>query len=157
MSDTPLSSYLRMLREKNNFTQDDIAKVLGTSRANYSHYENARITPSNDSLCKLADFYNIPLTKFVRLAGSSFGADNTDLTSFIRSTKDEGYDNATDKYFNEFLSECGGMRMDELAKWLSLDDRELVYYYHHLSNRDKRIVIYMLKLMLLNKDINSKR
>lgn len=33
---------LRIIRKKNQLTQEDVAKVLNTSTSGYSHYENAR-------------------------------------------------------------------------------------------------------------------
>jgi transcriptional regulator with XRE-family HTH domain len=48
---------LKYLRGKK--TQEDIAKYLGISRARYSHYENGRSEPDNETLKKLADFFNV--------------------------------------------------------------------------------------------------
>ncbi len=51
-----LGSRLKKLR--GNRTQDDIAKLLGISRARYSHYENERSEPDTETLQKLADIFN---------------------------------------------------------------------------------------------------
>lgn len=154
MSGTPLSNYLRMLREQNGYTQDHVAKFLGVSRANYSHYENDRITPSSDSLCKLADLYDVPLTKLVRLAGSGYEVpDDTDYSHY-ESILEEG--GVYDKYYNDFLKECANIMPNEIGKWLSLEDRELVYYFHNISERDKRLITYMIKAMLADKEKSGK-
>ncbi len=153
MSDSPLSSYLRMLREKGGYTQDDIAKVVGVSRANYSHYENARIMPSNDCLCKIADFYHVSLSKLIRLSGTNYVVDDADdmkdsdeSAGFFAATKSDSYE----KIYNDFLKECADMRPEDLAKWLSIEDRELVYNFHKLSSREKRLITYLIKLMLVS-------
>ena len=153
MSGTPLSSYLRMLREKNDYTQSQLAKVMGVSRANYSHYENARITPSNDGLCKLADFYNVPLSKLVRLAGSNYESEDTKELLKTDSTVNDG---SYDRFYNDFLKECAEMSTEEISKWLSIDDRELIYYYHKISERDRRLIFYLIRIMLLNKGKSRK-
>jgi transcriptional regulator with XRE-family HTH domain len=49
----------RLKKLRGNMTQEDIAKFLGISRARYSHYENGRSEPDNETLKKLADFFNV--------------------------------------------------------------------------------------------------
>lgn len=52
-----LSKKLRMLR--GNRRQEDVAKEIGVSRATYGHYEIGRTEPDNETLKKLADYYNV--------------------------------------------------------------------------------------------------
>lgn len=52
-----LSARLRYLRKEKKLTQQQVAKVLGISRARYSHYENEVAEPSNEMLFKIADYY----------------------------------------------------------------------------------------------------
>jgi transcriptional regulator with XRE-family HTH domain len=52
-----LGDRLKSLRGKK--TQEDVAKIIGISRARYSHYENGRSEPDTDTLQKLADFYGV--------------------------------------------------------------------------------------------------
>lgn len=54
-----LGENLKKLRGKK--TQDDIAKILGISRARYSHYENNIREPDCETLIKLADLYSVTL------------------------------------------------------------------------------------------------
>ncbi len=50
---------IRDLREDRDLTQTEISKLLNISQVAYSYYElNKRSIPL-DSLCKLADFYNV--------------------------------------------------------------------------------------------------
>ncbi len=49
---------LRDLREDNDLTQTDIAKILGMSQTGYSKYETGENDIPTAILIKLADYYN---------------------------------------------------------------------------------------------------
>lgn len=49
---------LRDLREDNDLTQTDIAKILGMSQTGYSKYETGENDIPTTILIKLADYYN---------------------------------------------------------------------------------------------------
>ena len=49
---------LRDLREDKDFTQTDIAKILGMSQTGYSKYETGENDIPTQILIKLADFYD---------------------------------------------------------------------------------------------------
>ena len=49
--------YLKILREDNDLTQDEIAKILNITRQQYSLYETRTRTIPIDLLDKLADLY----------------------------------------------------------------------------------------------------
>lgn len=48
---------IRDLREKQNLTQTDVAKILGMSQTGYSKYETGENDIPTAILIKLADFY----------------------------------------------------------------------------------------------------
>ncbi len=50
---------LRSLREKTNKTQEETAKALGIKRSAYSHFENNRNNPDNETLVKMANYFNV--------------------------------------------------------------------------------------------------
>ena len=52
-----LGERLKSLRGKR--TQEEVARILGLSRARYSHYENNRVEQDTEILNKLADFYKV--------------------------------------------------------------------------------------------------
>ncbi|MGG0885855.1 helix-turn-helix transcriptional regulator [Brevibacillus parabrevis] len=52
---TTLGDRLKSLRKRFKFTQAEMAEKLGMGRANYSHIENNRVTPSSADLEKIAD------------------------------------------------------------------------------------------------------
>lgn len=49
----------RLRENRGKRTQEEIAKMLGISRARYSHYENEHVQPDNDMLQKMADLYDV--------------------------------------------------------------------------------------------------
>lgn len=54
-----MKTRIRDLREDRDLTQSQISKLLNISQVAYSYYElNKRSIPL-DSLCKLADYYNV--------------------------------------------------------------------------------------------------
>lgn len=136
MIDTPLASYLRMIREQKNLTQNDLANVLGIKRAGYSHYEIGKNVPPVDKLRILADFYKIPLEKFVRLTGDEFV-----------DSQEEGGESSSQELYSSYIKECADLNLRKLWNWMSLTDRELVFYFHQLSDRDKKILMEMAKMM----------
>ncbi len=53
------SDRLRSLREKKGISQTEAAKRLGMARTTYSNYEAGNREPDNESLKKLAEFYEV--------------------------------------------------------------------------------------------------
>lgn len=149
MSDTPLSQYLRLLRSNHEYKQDDIAKYLGITRATYSHYENARLIPPTDSLYKLSAFYKVSLSKLVKLAIMSSNNGKTTERAAEYITNDEEIEAQFDHLYNSFLKECADMTPEKLNTWSSIEDREIIYYYHHLKGQSKRLLNYVLRVMCL--------
>lgn len=59
---------IRDLREDNDLTQKDLAKLLGCTQQTYSRYETGEITIDINSLIKLAKFYKTSLDYLVGLS-----------------------------------------------------------------------------------------
>jgi transcriptional regulator with XRE-family HTH domain len=51
---------LKLLRERNNYSQAGLASYLGISRQTYIRYEKGEIVPSLDIISRLCKFYRIP-------------------------------------------------------------------------------------------------
>ena len=49
---------LKKFRQDNNWTQDELAKKINTSRSNIANYENDKNMPSVDILEKLSKLFN---------------------------------------------------------------------------------------------------
>ena len=56
---------LKIIRNQNKLTQQQIADVLGISRSAYCGYETGRRSPDIDTLMILSEFYGISLEKFI--------------------------------------------------------------------------------------------
>lgn len=50
---------LRMLREKQGFTQQQVANALGIDRSTYTYYEMGRCQPHLSTFKKLARLYQV--------------------------------------------------------------------------------------------------
>lgn len=69
--------HLKELRIKQGYTQSDIAKILGISRAAYTNIENGKREPDFDTLNKLSDIFNVPSDYLL-----SRNSDGWDVLSF---------------------------------------------------------------------------
>ena len=56
-----IADNLVSLRKKNNLTQNDLAEKLKYSDNTISRWEHAEITPSVETLEKIAEIYNVPI------------------------------------------------------------------------------------------------
>lgn len=54
-----MKTRIRDLREDRDLTQSQVSKLLNISQVAYSYYELNRRSIPLESLCKLADFYNV--------------------------------------------------------------------------------------------------
>lgn len=56
---------IRDLREDHDFTQQELANMLGCSQATYSRYETGDLNVPIDILIKLAQFYSVSIDYIV--------------------------------------------------------------------------------------------
>ncbi len=56
-----MKTRIRDLREDRDLSQTEISKLLKISQVAYSYYECNKRNISLESLCKLADYYNVSL------------------------------------------------------------------------------------------------
>ncbi len=56
---------MRALREDNDITQAQIAKVINKSQQGYNHIETGRAELKIDDLIKLCDFYKVSADYFI--------------------------------------------------------------------------------------------
>ena len=68
MKDKKYYKRLRELREDNDFTQEEIGKMLGISQRGYAHYENGDYDIMGEFLIKLSKLYNISTDYILELA-----------------------------------------------------------------------------------------
>ena len=55
-----LSRNLRLARQKKKITQQVAADFLGIQQCTLSKYENGRLEPDVETLCRMAVFYEVP-------------------------------------------------------------------------------------------------
>lgn len=54
-----LGNRLRLLRTQRKLTQEEVAKKIGVARTTYAMYEQNSREPDNDTLQKLADYFEV--------------------------------------------------------------------------------------------------
>lgn len=62
-----VSMGLRLYREKNNKSEDDLANYLGIQKKAYKRYESGEREPGIDKLYKLAKYYNCVIDDFINV------------------------------------------------------------------------------------------
>jgi len=84
--------------------------------------------------------------------------ENKDIKSAEYVLSDEDIEDRLDTIYNDFLKKCSDMSPRELNRWVTIEDRELIYY-HQLSGREKRLMNYFLRISAASKvsdDLNSR-
>lgn len=97
---------IRALRNKNKLTMKELSKILGVAESTISLYENEKRQPDNDTLCRLADYFNVSIDYLLGRDETSLYKqfENEDITYFevIGSVK-AGYNSeAIEEHTGEF-------------------------------------------------------
>lgn len=50
---------LKLIRKSKGLTQTEVAKYIGISQNNYSYWENGKVKIDNETLIKLAEYFNV--------------------------------------------------------------------------------------------------
>ncbi len=61
-----MKNRIALLRTNRHYTQDEMASLLGISRAALSHYEKGRREPDYETLIKIADLFGVTLDYIMR-------------------------------------------------------------------------------------------
>lgn len=113
-----LGERLKLLRGKR--TQEEVSKLIGLSRARYSHYENNRVEPDTEILKRLADFYNVSIDYLLGRPQSNLpgltSKDEKDIKKDLEKMINN-IENPTDGY-----AHYDGLTLDDLDE----EDRELL-------------------------------
>ncbi len=56
---------LTILRKEKKITQEEMAKILNITQRTYSGYELSQTEPNIETLCKLADYFNVSIDYLV--------------------------------------------------------------------------------------------
>ena len=63
-----LAKRLKELRIENNYSQKEIAELMGIAQVTYSHYELGRRSVSIQNLVKIAQIYNVSVDYLLGLS-----------------------------------------------------------------------------------------
>ena len=111
-----INKKLKLLRIQNKLSQQHLADALGVERSTYCGYETGRRKVNVETLLKLSEFYNLPMSAFL---DESSG----------KNIADENYESADMMYLSQ----------------LSKDERELVVYYRLAQKHNKKEAVKFLK------------
>ena len=53
------SQRLKELRKQRKITQETLAKIIGVERSSIGKYESSTTIPSNETLIKIANYFNV--------------------------------------------------------------------------------------------------
>lgn len=114
-----MAKKLKFFRQLENYTQKDLARIIGISRQAYTHYETGKSTPDIDTLFCLSKLYQIPINTLLETAKS---ANNNHIRQFEQLC-------AYSEEFINFFNSC-----DNRKKYfsLSLNEKQLIFYYQKL-------------------------
>lgn len=73
---------LRVLRKRNNYTQQDIANKLNISRQAISNWENDKSYPDLDNIQLLAQIYDISVDNIIQLNSIPLNRNNTETVKW---------------------------------------------------------------------------
>ena len=85
---------LKELRKEKSLTQEEIGKIINVNKMTYNGYENENREPSIETLCKLADFYNVTLDYLIgRERVNDIGYLTTEQISAVKVIKKLNHQN----------------------------------------------------------------
>ncbi len=100
--ESTLAEFLAYKRREHNYTQQDLAKLLGIERSTYAYYENGKTDPAIDIIKKLANIYNISIDEML-LCRKSRSEIVRDTKITLNRSKSRNIEELTDME-NEVLS-----------------------------------------------------
>lgn len=95
---------LKILRTESGKTQQQVADYLGLSRGAYSHLENERNEPDQETLVKIANYFDVStdyllgLTRFRKI-----DTDDENSSPYIKTIASHMDDDLTEEQFNNII------------------------------------------------------
>lgn len=145
MDNKKLASKLKELRIAHNYTQYDVAAMLGVARQTYANYEAGRRTPDSEALYKLSGFYNISVDDLMHLTVSLDSETYFDAPS--PSLASQELDEYL-KYANEPVNRKKLQPFNEREK-------ELLFCFNRLCDSDQIELIEIAKLKMRKRNITT--
>ena len=138
MAKQRLSAKLKELRKAFGYTQYDVAVVLGIVRQTYSHYETGKRFPNSEMLYKLAGLYNVSVNDLLSL---TLDVDRNDVFDAPIPTQDS-------RELSELIDYLNVPFNKKKLQLLTQQEKELLFYYEQLSERDKKEIVEIIKIKL---------
>ena len=133
MFDNKLGERLKDTRKSAGKTQEQVAAFLGVTRGAYSHLENNRNEPDNETLIKLADYFDVSV-------------------DYLLGKKEKPYYVLTDKEKQDI-----GILAENMLEGL-YTDAELDFYGEPMTDEEKERMKTILEMGLqLNKEKAKKK
>lgn len=63
---------IKMYREQNNYTQQQVADILGVDKSQISRYENGEQAPRNENMASLARIFKVSLDELLGVSGRKY-------------------------------------------------------------------------------------
>lgn len=145
MTDKSLGQYLKELRGANNYTQEYIASYLNITRQAYSHYETGRVSPNTETLCKISDFYNVPISILLELYVPSESISQSSCCNF--STIPDSCDDLISDFYKFINNPANIDKIRQLAR----KEKELIYYFENITIDDQHDLLEYLRIKVHNK------
>lgn len=140
MTNKTLGQYLKKLRKTFNYTQEYAASLLDVSRQAYSHYENGRAIPPNDTIYKIASLYNVSAEMLIELS----------LQTNSKLLHDEPATYKAD--LDSFLEYMDADNNNERYKNLSNREKHMIYYFNNISTADQDEILEIMQMKLRRKN-----
>ncbi len=140
MTTNTLGQYLRKLRKSFNYTQEFAASKLDISRQAYSHYENGRAIPPNDTLYKLASLYDVSAEMLIELS----------LQPSNKLLQDEPAAYKTE--LDCFLAYMDSGNNNERYRNLSNREKHVIYYFNNIPTSDQDEILEIMQMKLRKKN-----
>ncbi len=111
-----LNKKLKLFRMQNKLSQQHLADALGVERSTYCGYETGRRKVNVETLLKLSEFYNLPMSAFLDEPSN-------------KNVAEENYESADTMYLSH----------------LSKEERDLIVYYRLAQKQNKKEALKCLK------------
>lgn len=87
-----IGTRLKYLRKQDDITQQQLADALGVGKSTISMYENGNREPDFETLEKLADYFNVPMSTFfpsgeLPTNASSYVNSDPELTAYLEELR----------------------------------------------------------------------
>ncbi|WP_271401546.1 helix-turn-helix domain-containing protein [Salinicoccus roseus] len=113
-----LSANLKRLRNRRQWTQQQVSEKLGVTRPAYTAYEKGTRTPDANMLGKIADLFEVTVDEL--LGRQSREKDIFDEADVLMFSDKEGFDNLSE----EEKQELKDMLNDQLEYWINKKNKD---------------------------------